>query len=43
MDLSGVGEAGFDFLVSHRSKLLQNPGKIGFEIVANGVKLNAEW
>ena len=41
--LSGVGEPGFDFLVSHRSELSQNAGKVGFEIIANGIKLNAEW
>ncbi len=43
LNLSGVGEAGFDFLVSHGGELAQNTCEIGFEIMANGIKLNAEW
>ena len=43
IDRPFISEAGFDLLVAHGDEFRQSPWKIGFEIVANGVQLNAEW
>ena len=43
IDRPFIGEACFDFLVAHAGDFRQSPWKIGFEVVANGIELNAEW